>query len=118
MSQNLPLMSVTPPRLPGAHIQLFGRPGHTGILVVQEADSAPLRVHLSKVEFAVLLALAEQSQKDLRLPAFMPRGFLNTDQLEERLREWGPLTLSPHYAVKHAYRARRRIAKTRAASGL
>jgi hypothetical protein len=43
---------------------------------------------------------------------------MSTERLEERLREWGPLTLSPHYAVKHVYRARRRIEQTRAALGL
>lgn len=118
MSQSLSLMSVTPPRLPGAHVQLFGRPGHPGILVVQENDAPPVRVHVSKVEFAVLLALAEQALHDLSQPAFMPRGFLNTDQLAGRLREWGPLTLSPHYAVKHVYRARRRIERTRVELGL
>jgi hypothetical protein len=117
MTQTAYLLDVTPPNRPQALVQLFGRPGRAGVLVVQE-DLAPVRYRLTKVEFAVLLALADQALADLPLPPFSPRGFLTTQQLKDRLHVWGPRVLSPHYAVKHVYRARKRLSAAQPAQQL
>jgi hypothetical protein len=91
-----PVVEVAPLKRPHAAAQLFGRPGAKGVIVIQEEGGINQRVPLSLTAFAVLLVLAEQSLRDLLQPPWMPRGFVTTSELKQRLTDYGVRRLSPH----------------------
>lgn len=115
------VLDVAPLKRETASVQLFGTPAQKGIIVVQEEGGVNRRISLSITAFAVVLALAEQSRRDRSLQSWMPRGFLNKQQLMQQLAEWDARRLSPHYAVRHVFRARdqlgRQIGKVGALDG-
>lgn len=105
-----------PPNLPDAWVRLFGAPGERGLLIIQY-DGQEWKVKLSVVAYAVVLAMAEQSVHDAKLPKWVPRGFLTRKQLEQRVAAWKIRQLSPHYVVKHMHRARVQAVKQHSQAG-
>jgi hypothetical protein len=111
MTELLEFVNVAPPNRPLARVQVYGLAGRRGVMTIQEEFGVSEKIRLTPTAFAVVRALAEKLAQDASLPEWAPRGFLSTDDLEQWLIDWKLRRLSPHYATKHVYRARRQLAK-------
>jgi hypothetical protein len=103
-----PPINSAPVKRPEARIWLDGKPGkRKGRIIIHEAGELPMPLILATAQYAVIYALAEKCAEDAGLPEWMSRGFLTTEQLQQRLSEYG--VKSPWYATRHVFRARQTL---------
>lgn len=104
-----PPLNFAPLKRPDARFWVEGQFGQSGTGIVQETGGLVKQFTFSPALFAVVLALAEQSHKDINLPASRSlRGFLTKGQLKRRLEEWG---MSGWYLAKHVLRVRKTLSQ-------